>query len=125
MFKDQTRFPELVDPFLRGNYPTKALNQAVAVAAMCLQEEPMVRPLMTDVVMALGFLVVAPAGTEGSSAPARAEAPPPEQEMSAGHAAQESEMDRRRAVAEAIEWGSNSRGNQRSWREPGSLWRNL
>ncbi|CAA6661814.1 unnamed protein product [Spirodela intermedia] len=59
MFKDQMRFPELVDPFLRGNYPTKALNQAVAVAAMCLQEEPIVRPLMTDVVMALGFLVVA------------------------------------------------------------------
>ncbi|XP_078445414.1 putative serine/threonine-protein kinase PBL26 [Wolffia australiana] len=120
MFKDQTRFHELVDPFLERKYPIKALNQVVAVAAMCLQEEPMVRPLMTDVVMALSFLVVTMAGEEGkvstplppveSSPPPPP--PPPEEELR--------EVDRQRAVAEAIKWGSTSRRNQRSTQESGS-----
>lgn len=39
----------------------KALNQAVGVAAMCLQEEASVRPLIADVVMALSFLALDPA----------------------------------------------------------------
>ncbi|XP_042403313.1 probable serine/threonine-protein kinase PBL26 [Zingiber officinale] len=56
LLKDQKRFPELVDPLLQGDYPAKGLGQAAAVAAMCLQEEPSVRPLMTDVVVALSFL---------------------------------------------------------------------
>ncbi|XXG61954.1 hypothetical protein AAC387_Pa05g0424 [Persea americana] len=55
-FKDPKRFPELADPALKGNFPAKGLNQAVAVAAMCLQEEASVRPLITDVVIALSFL---------------------------------------------------------------------
>lgn len=38
----------------------RSLNQAVGVAAMCLQEEPSVRPLIGDVVAALSFLQVAP-----------------------------------------------------------------
>ncbi|CAL9046360.1 unnamed protein product [Musa acuminata subsp. burmannicoides] len=59
MFRDQKRFPELVDPLLRGDYPAKGLSQAIAVAAMCLQEEASVRPLMTDVVMSLSFLTTA------------------------------------------------------------------
>ncbi|RWV78333.1 hypothetical protein GW17_00060715 [Ensete ventricosum] len=54
--EDQKRFPELVDPLLQGGYPAKGLSQAIAVAAMCLQEEASVRPLMTDVVMSLSFL---------------------------------------------------------------------
>jgi len=41
---------------LRGDYPEKSLNQAIAVAAMCLHEEPTVRPLMSDVITALSFL---------------------------------------------------------------------
>lgn len=41
---------------LRGEFPEKSLNQAVAVAAMCLNEEPMVRPLISDVLTALSFL---------------------------------------------------------------------
>nr|CAD1817561.1 unnamed protein product [Ananas comosus var. bracteatus] len=60
VFKDQKRFLELVDPLLQGEYPSKGLNQAVAVAAMCLQEEASVRPLMADVVMALSFLATGP-----------------------------------------------------------------
>ncbi|KAH0857127.1 hypothetical protein HID58_085388 [Brassica napus] len=56
IFRDPTRFPQLADPLLRGEFPEKSLNQAVAVAAMCLNEEPMVRPLISDVVTALSFL---------------------------------------------------------------------
>ncbi|XXG61936.1 hypothetical protein AAC387_Pa05g0413 [Persea americana] len=55
-FKDPKRFPELADPSLQGDFPAKGLNQAVAIAVMCLQEEASVRPLITDVVIALSFL---------------------------------------------------------------------
>uniref|UniRef100_A0ACD5T9L8 Uncharacterized protein n=1 Tax=Avena sativa TaxID=4498 RepID=A0ACD5T9L8_AVESA len=60
MFKDQKRYPELVDPLIKREYPTKALNQIVAMASMCLQEEDCVRPMMGDVVMTLGFLAMLP-----------------------------------------------------------------
>ncbi|WOL04366.1 hypothetical protein Cni_G13087 [Canna indica] len=56
MFKDQKRYHELVDPLIEGDFPAKDLNQIVAVAAMCLQEEASVRPLMADVVVTLSFL---------------------------------------------------------------------
>ncbi|KAE9448043.1 hypothetical protein C3L33_20059, partial [Rhododendron williamsianum] len=58
-FRDPKRFPDLADPTLESKFPVKSLNQAVGVAAMCLQEEPSVRPLMSDVVAALSFLAVA------------------------------------------------------------------
>lgn len=60
IFKDPKRFPDMVDPLLTGEYPVTSLNQAVGVAAMCLQEEPMVRPMISDVLAALSFLAVAP-----------------------------------------------------------------
>ncbi|KAK1391005.1 hypothetical protein POM88_019183 [Heracleum sosnowskyi] len=56
IFRDPKRFPEMADPFLNDKFSVKSLNQAVGVAAMCLQEEPMVRPYITDVVAALSFL---------------------------------------------------------------------
>ncbi|XP_028780983.1 probable serine/threonine-protein kinase PBL25 [Neltuma alba] len=56
IFKDPHRHPELADPLLKGNFPLKSLNQAVAMAAMCLNEEAVARPLMRDVVSALSFL---------------------------------------------------------------------
>lgn len=46
----------MVDPLLEGNYPRKGLYQALAIAAMCLQNEASVRPLISDVVSALAFL---------------------------------------------------------------------
>ncbi|XP_020579659.1 probable serine/threonine-protein kinase PBL7 isoform X3 [Phalaenopsis equestris] len=60
MFKDQKRFPEIVDPLLNYAFPLIGLKQAIAVAAMCLQEEPSVRPFMADVVVALSFLTDGP-----------------------------------------------------------------
>ncbi|CAI9754524.1 unnamed protein product [Fraxinus pennsylvanica] len=53
----------MVDPLLKGEFPVTSLNQAVGVAAMCLQDEPLVRPLISDVVAALSLLAVAPPDT--------------------------------------------------------------
>ncbi|XP_058208588.1 probable serine/threonine-protein kinase PBL23 [Rhododendron vialii] len=56
LFKDKRKFSLMADPSLEGNYPIKGLYQALAIAAMCLQEEASVRPLISDVVTALTFL---------------------------------------------------------------------
>lgn len=58
LFKDKRKFTLMADPKLEGNYPIKGLYQALAVAAMCLQEEASTRPLITDVVTALEYLSV-------------------------------------------------------------------
>ncbi|KAJ8753641.1 hypothetical protein K2173_025632 [Erythroxylum novogranatense] len=60
IFRDPKRFPDMADPLLNKQFPEKDLNQAVAMAAMCLQEEPAARPLMSDVVTALSFLSLKP-----------------------------------------------------------------
>ncbi|XP_027183757.1 probable serine/threonine-protein kinase PBL7 [Coffea eugenioides] len=60
IFKDPKRFPEMADPRLEMKFPERSLNQAVGIAAMCLQDEPAVRPLIGDVVAVLSFLAVAP-----------------------------------------------------------------
>ncbi|CAN1147047.1 Probable serine/threonine-protein kinase PBL23 [Linum perenne] len=58
LLKDRKKFDLLADPLLEGNYPQKGLHQALAVAAMCLQEEAGTRPLMSDVVTALEYLAM-------------------------------------------------------------------
>lgn len=55
-FKDPKTYPDMADPNLNKQFPEKDLNQIVAVAAMCLQDEPSVRPLMSDIVTTLSFL---------------------------------------------------------------------
>lgn len=54
----------MADPALEGNFPTKGLHQALAVAAMCLQEEDATRPLISDVVTALEYLAQNKTATE-------------------------------------------------------------
>ncbi|PKA58466.1 Serine/threonine-protein kinase PBS1 [Apostasia shenzhenica] len=56
MFKDRRKFPKMADPLLQGRYPMRGLYQALAVAAMCLQEQAATRPLIGDVVTALSYL---------------------------------------------------------------------
>ncbi|KAF3321911.1 serine/threonine-protein kinase [Carex littledalei] len=92
MFRDQKRYPDLIDPLIEDDYPSKALNQAVAVAAMCLQEEATVRPLMADVVMALRFLTT-PANE--SPSPASSIVPPLPDQMSI-------------AEGDSMDWGSST-----------------
>ena len=64
MFKDRTKFTLMADPLLKGQFPVKGLFQALAVAAMCLQEEPDTRPYMDDVVTALAHLAVHKVGDQ-------------------------------------------------------------
>ncbi|KAL0926283.1 hypothetical protein M5K25_002500 [Dendrobium thyrsiflorum] len=125
MFKDQNRYPELVDPLLGGNYPSRGLNQAVAVAAMCLQEDASVRPVMADVVVALSYLQGSPCSVvDGSSNHHQPLLESQEDDIPNIHGilVDKTTMNRQHAVAEAIRWGSNnSRNGQRSRRGTGPL----
>ncbi|KAH0465392.1 hypothetical protein IEQ34_005495 [Dendrobium chrysotoxum] len=56
LFKDRRKFSEMADPTLQGQYPMRGLYQALAVAAMCVQEQPTLRPAIADVVTALTYL---------------------------------------------------------------------
>ncbi|KAM7257178.1 hypothetical protein ACFE04_012919 [Oxalis oulophora] len=56
LLKDQKKFSKLVDPNLYGQYPGRCLNYAIAIAAMCLNEESHFRPLIGDIVVALEYL---------------------------------------------------------------------
>uniref|UniRef100_A0A166DT64 non-specific serine/threonine protein kinase n=1 Tax=Daucus carota subsp. sativus TaxID=79200 RepID=A0A166DT64_DAUCS len=56
LFKDRRKFSQMADPVLQGQYPVRGLYQALAVAAMCVQEQPTLRPLIADVVTALSYL---------------------------------------------------------------------
>uniref|UniRef100_A0A6N2MUB9 non-specific serine/threonine protein kinase n=1 Tax=Salix viminalis TaxID=40686 RepID=A0A6N2MUB9_SALVM len=55
---DRSQFNAIADPLLGGKYPKKSLYQALAIAAMCIQEEADRRPLIADVVMALEYLAM-------------------------------------------------------------------
>ncbi|KAK3000774.1 hypothetical protein RJ639_020700 [Escallonia herrerae] len=85
IFRDPIRFPEMADPLLKREFPVRSLNQAVGVAAMCLQEEASVRPLITDVVAALSFLAFVPPDADVPSDLPTAPTPPLELEISAEH----------------------------------------
>ncbi|KAJ3704872.1 hypothetical protein LUZ61_008577 [Rhynchospora tenuis] len=80
MFRDKTRHPELIDPLLKDDYPPKALNHAVAVAAMCLLENAHDRPIMADVVMA--FTAIIAAGNEITISPSSSSVSPSVDQMS-------------------------------------------
>ena len=56
MFKDRRKFSQMADPMLQGQYPSRGLYQALAVAAMCVQEQANMRPVIADVVTALSYL---------------------------------------------------------------------
>ncbi|KAE8676375.1 Serine/threonine-protein kinase PBS1 [Hibiscus syriacus] len=59
IFRQPRSFPEMADPLLKKQFPERDMNQAVGIAAMCLQDEAAARPLMSDVVTALSFLSMA------------------------------------------------------------------
>lgn len=56
LFKDRKKFSQMADPLLRGQYPMRGLYQALAIAAMCVQEQPNMRPVIADVATALNYL---------------------------------------------------------------------
>ncbi|KAG7025274.1 putative serine/threonine-protein kinase PBL26, partial [Cucurbita argyrosperma subsp. argyrosperma] len=115
IFKEPNKFMDLADPLLGRDFPVRSLNQAVAVAAMCLHEEATVRPLISDVVTALSFL-----GAEAthSSSLSLSSIDDPSSVVSDQNLINQSKSNeeeiaeaRQRAVAEAIEWGSSSKQN--------------
>ncbi|KAF4365371.1 hypothetical protein G4B88_014921 [Cannabis sativa] len=55
-FKDRTKFALLVDPLLQGRFRVRCLHHAIAITAMCLQEQPTYRPHISDIVVALEYL---------------------------------------------------------------------
>ncbi|KAJ8618333.1 hypothetical protein MRB53_014519 [Persea americana] len=64
---DRRKFSHLADPLLQGRYPVRCLHHAIAVTAMCLQEQPNFRPIMGDVVAALEYLASQPYTSETNS----------------------------------------------------------
>lgn len=46
----------MADPLLQGRFSAHSLQHTVAITAMCLQEQPNIRPLIGDVVVALEYL---------------------------------------------------------------------
>jgi len=56
LFKDREKFSKMADPLLQGQYPSRGLYQALAIAAMCVQDQPNMRPVIADVVTALTYL---------------------------------------------------------------------
>ncbi|XP_010414502.1 PREDICTED: probable serine/threonine-protein kinase RLCKVII isoform X1 [Camelina sativa] len=56
LFKNRNNFKKMVDPLMEGEYPIRGVYQALAIAAMCVQEQPSMRPVIADVVMALDHL---------------------------------------------------------------------
>lgn len=54
--KDQKKYGYLVDPLMQGRFPRRCLNYAIAITAMCLNEEANFRPLISDIVIALEYL---------------------------------------------------------------------
>ncbi|KAK4750564.1 hypothetical protein SAY87_004046 [Trapa incisa] len=79
--KDRRKFLLLADPLLEGRFPTRCLHHAIAITAMCLQEQPTFRPLIADIVVALEFLSSEGGGLDSQrgrlSSPAHAHARSP------------------------------------------------
>lgn len=50
----------MADPALRGQYPRRGLFQALAIAAMCVQENAAKRPSIHEVMTALSYLASQP-----------------------------------------------------------------
>ncbi|KAH1084217.1 hypothetical protein J1N35_023978 [Gossypium stocksii] len=67
IFKEPKHFSQMADPLLENRFPERGLNQAVAIAAMCVQEEAAARPLISDLASVLSFLSIA---TEENNIPA-------------------------------------------------------
>lgn len=84
----------------------RSLHQAAAIAAMCLNEEPSVRPLISDVVTALSFLNPM---NQDQQVLSPIDMPSPTHSATLSLLDDDSAVERQRA----IEWGSNSMNKPR------------
>ncbi|GAA0146146.1 hypothetical protein Leryth_027117 [Lithospermum erythrorhizon] len=104
LFKDRRKFPKMADPLLQGRYPMRSLYQALAVAAMCLQEQAATRPLIGDVVTALTYLA---SQTYDPNAPSS-------QSNKVGSSTPRHKEDRRNTVDSLDSWDEPRRGSHGS-----------
>ncbi|CAN6458281.1 unnamed protein product [Victoria cruziana] len=110
LFRDQKRIPELADPTMEGKYSASSLKQAVAVAAMCLQEEASTRPYISDVVTALSFLAMPVNESGGIDTPVVHSLPAQEMRRD-----EEGSRSRQESAGDGVvKWGSSSRGSRSS-----------
>ncbi|KAH7543398.1 hypothetical protein FEM48_Zijuj02G0179800 [Ziziphus jujuba var. spinosa] len=110
-FRDPKKFPEMADPNLKNQFPEKDLNQAVAIAAMCLQEESAVRPLIGDVVVTLSFLSTTPPANPppaAASASLKQGGNDNSDHDSGARYDEESEEEAGETITESKDWRSNS-----------------
>lgn len=54
--RDRKKFVQLADPLLQNRFSSRCMHHAVAITAMCLQEQANFRPLICDIVVALEYL---------------------------------------------------------------------
>ncbi|XP_023536294.1 probable serine/threonine-protein kinase PBL21 isoform X2 [Cucurbita pepo subsp. pepo] len=94
--KDRRKFIQLIDPLLEGRYHLRCVHHAIAIAAMCLQEQPTFRPIVSDIVVALEYLASQSCGSEQP----RDEVPSP---------SKPSPQKDRRSPVQASRCGKNSR----------------
>lgn len=84
LLKDQKKYPYLVDPWLQGRFPRRCLNYAIAITAMCLNEEATYRPMITDIVEALDYLASQSENNSVSRNAGTSSAPSPINEYACG-----------------------------------------
>ncbi|XP_026418869.1 probable serine/threonine-protein kinase PBL7 isoform X2 [Papaver somniferum] len=53
LLEDSKKFAEIADPLMKGQYPHRALVQALDLVKLCLQEDANERPLAAEVVITL------------------------------------------------------------------------
>ncbi|XP_059660664.1 probable serine/threonine-protein kinase PBL7 isoform X2 [Cornus florida] len=75
LFKDRKNFLQMADPALQSQYPVRGLYQAIAIAALCVQEQPTMRPQAADVVTALNYLASQPYDPQSRPVPGPRRAP--------------------------------------------------
>lgn len=56
LMKDRSQFRWMADPALQDRYPSMDLQEALAIASMCVQQKPAMRPPIGTVVTALSRL---------------------------------------------------------------------
>ncbi|KAH6759060.1 Protein kinase superfamily protein [Perilla frutescens var. frutescens] len=89
--KDPRKFVLIVDPLLEGRFSARSLNQAIAITAMCLQEQASFRPLISDIVIALEYLASQAQDSRRARTHSRASSSPSQLEARADSRRQELE----------------------------------
>ncbi|GAB4833015.1 Probable serine/threonine-protein kinase pbl21 [Ancistrocladus abbreviatus] len=67
--RDRKRSLEMVDPWLKGCFPARTARHMIFLTAMCLKDEPNLRPPISEIVAALEYLANERPSTESPDNP--------------------------------------------------------